>query len=334
MSKKLKVVQVNRKKPSPGSIEILFSTIRKFIPNYIDVKVFVPRYESRGVFKRLAIIIESFFNQGDINHITGDIHFSSLFLNKNKTILTIHDCVSVIHSTSLKRIIIILFWYKLPLKRVQYVTTISEKSKKELLSFVNFPEERIIVIPNCVSDRFEYVEKKKINKARPIILHIGTKTNKNLIRISQALKGIPCMLDVVGELSIEQLQALEENGIDYKNSIYISENEMIQKYINADIVSFVSTYEGFGMPILEAQTVGRVVLTSNISPMIEVSGSGACLVNPLGVSDIKEGFKRLISDDNYRNEIIKKGLVNSKNYKPKKIANEYVKLYVNLSKLK
>ena len=109
---------------------------------------------------------------------------------------------------------------------------------------------------------------------------------------------------------------------------------MIQKYINADIVSFVSTYEGFGMPILEAQTVGRVVLTSNISPMIEVSGSGACLVNPFGVSDIKEGFKRLISDDNYRNEIIRKGLVNSQKYKPEKIANEYVKLYLNLSKLK
>ena len=87
------------------------------------------------------------------------------------------------------------------------------------------------------------------------------------------------------------------------------------------------------MPILEAQTVGRVVLTSNISPMIEVSGNGACLVNPFNISDIKRGFKKLISDDSYRNEIIRKGLVNSQKYKPEKIANEYVKLYLNISKL-
>jgi len=334
MNKKLKLVQVNRKKSSPGSVEILFSTIRKFIPNSIDVKVFVPHYESRGIFKRLAIIIESFFNQGDVNHITGDIHFSNFLLKKEKTILTILDGVSVIHSHGLKRILIKFFWYTLPVKKAQYITVISEKTKNELLELVDFPEERIVVIPCCISVKFKYVEQKNFNSKKPTILHIGTNTNKNLIRVSQALKGISCILDVVGELSIEQLQALEENGIEYKNSVYISENEIIQKYINADIVSFVSTYEGFGMPILEAQTVGRVLLTGNISPMIEVSGSAACLVNPFSISDIREGFKRLISDDNYRDEIIRKGLVNSQKYEPKKIANEYVKLYMNLSKLK
>jgi len=333
MSKKLKVVQINRKKSSPGSLEILFSTVRKFIPNYIDVKVFVPRYESRGIFKRLAIIIESFFNQGDVNHIVGDIHFSNFLLKKGKTILTVLDGVSVINSRGIKRILIKFFWYTLPVKKSQYITVISEKTKNELLGLVDFPEERIVVIPCCISVKFKYVEQKNFNSKKPTILHIGTNANKNLIRTSQALKGIPCILDVVGDLSIEQLQALKENGIEYKHSVDISENEMIQKYINADIVSFVSTYEGFGMPILEAQTVGRVVLTSNISPMIEVSGNGACLVNPFNISDIKRGFKKLISDDSYRNEIIRKGLVNSQKYKPEKIANEYVKLYLNISKL-
>ena len=75
----MKVVQYNRKCTFPGSIEILFHTIRKFIPKDIDVTVFYPSYESHGLFKRMAIVIESIFHQGDVNHITGDIHFASFF---------------------------------------------------------------------------------------------------------------------------------------------------------------------------------------------------------------------------------------------------------------
>jgi hypothetical protein len=96
----------------------------------------------------------------------------------------------------------------------------------------------------------------------------------------------------------------------------------IRKFIpnSIDVKVFVPRYESRGV--------------FNISPMIEVSGDGACLVNPLSITDIEEGFKKLIGDDNYRNEIIRKGLINSQKYEAKKIANEYVKLYMNLSKLK
>lgn len=328
----MNVVQFNRKRPSLGSIEILFSTIRKFMPKSINIEVFVPHYESRGLFKRLFIIIESFLNQGDVNHITGDIHFVSLLLKKRKTILTVHDCVSVVHSTGLKRAILKFFWFTLPLKRVQYVTVISEKTKAELLSLVDFPNERIFVIPDCISDHFNYVEQKIFNKEKPRILQVGTKTNKNLIRVCEALNNIPCVLDIVGKLSNEQLVALEKNGIEYENSVNISEEDLIKKYIDADIVAFISTYEGFGMPILEAQTIGRAVLTSNISPMIEVAGEGTCFVNPLDVKEIKDSFLKIINDDDFRNNIIKKGLNNAKKYNPSNIAISYANLYRKVEK--
>jgi glycosyltransferase involved in cell wall biosynthesis len=271
--------------------------------------------------------MESFFNQGDVNHITGDIHFATLLLKKRKTILTVHDCVSVIRSTGLKRAVLKLFWFTLPLKKVQYVTVISEKTKEELLSLVSFPEERIFVIPDCISDQFKYVEKKKFNKRKPRILQIGTKTNKNLIRVCEALKDIPCVLDIVGKLSDEQLDTLHKNNIEYENSMNISEEALIQKYVDADIVAFVSTYEGFGMPTLEAQTVGRAVLTSNISPMLEVAGNGACFVDPLSVENIRLGFLKTIEDVGFREKIIQEGLANSKNYNPRLIAKMYADLY-------
>lgn len=328
----MKIIQFNRKRSTPGSIEILFCTIRKYMTDLVDVKVFIPSYESQGFFKRLVIIFESFIHQGDVNHITGDIHFASFLLNKKKTILTIHDCVSVIHSNGLKRTILKFFWFTLPLKRVQYVTVISEKTKDELLSLVDFPEERIFVIPDCISDQFKYVEKKEFSQEKPRILQIGTKTNKNLIRVCEALKGIPCVLDIVGKLSEEQLDALKKNDIKYENSMNISEEDLINKYINADIVAFVSTYEGFGMPTLEAQTVGRPVLTSNISPMKEVAGvDGACFVDPYDVEDIRNGLKKLIEDESFRIKIINQGLENIKKYDPLHIAGMYSSLYKRVS---
>jgi glycosyltransferase involved in cell wall biosynthesis len=326
----MKVMQFSRKRPTPGSIEILFSTIRKFLPNSIEVENFIPSYESQGLFKRLYIIGESFFNQADVNHITGDIHFVSLLLNKKNTILTVHDAVSVVRSKGIKRAILKFFWFTLPLKKVKFVTVISEKTKYELLELVNFPENRIFVIPDCISDKFKHIEQVNFNKAKPRILQIGTKNNKNIIRVCEALKGIPCVLDIVGKLSNEQLDALQRNHIDYEVSVNISEEKLIRKYIDADIVAFVSTYEGFGMPTLEAQTVGRAVLTSNISPMIEVAGEGACLVDPLNVDDIHKGFKKLIVDDEYRKTVINEGLMNCKKYDPQLIAKEYAKLYTKI----
>jgi len=121
---------------------------------------------------------------------------------------------------------------------------------------------------------------------------------------------------------------LQKNNIDYETSVHISEEELIQKYIDADIVAFVSTYEGFGMPILEAQTVGRPVLTSNISPMFEVAGEdGACFVDPYSVEDIRHGFKKMIADESVRREIIAFGLENIKKYDPSHVAEMYSSLY-------
>lgn len=322
----MNITQYNRKRNFPGSIEILFESIRKNFSKDLKVKLFVPTKESKGIYNRLHIILESYFQQGDVNHITGDIHFSSYLLNKKNTILTVHDCVSVIMSKGLKKQLIKFFWFTLPAKKVKYITVISEKTKTELLSIINFPKENIFVIPDCISDAFEY-KYKKFNKDCPRILQIGTKENKNIIRLAKALNGINCILDIVGKLSKVQENQLKENNIVYENSFNISESDLIMKYFNSDIISFISTYEGFGMPLLEGQTVGRVVLTSNISPMIEVAGDGAYLVDPYNVDEIKEGILNIIKDDELREKLISKGLENIKQYEPKTIAEEYELIY-------
>ena len=159
------------------------------------------------------------------------------------------------------------------------------------------------------------------------VFFFKTKKNKNLLRLIEAIKDIKCKLEIVGVLDGEQLKLLNRYKIDYVNSVNISNDELNKKYVDADLLAFVSTYEGFGMPIVEAQLVGRPVITSNLLSMPEVAGDGASIVDPYNVEEIKNGILKIINDDSYRESIIKNGLENAKRFDVKKIAYQYAELY-------
>ena len=107
----------------------------------------------------------------------------------------------------------------------------------------------------------------------------------------------------------------------------LTKEEVVQKYIDADILVFGSLFEGFGMPIIEANAVGRAVVTGNCSAMPEVAGNAACLVNPLEVESIRSGIMRVIRDDAYRLHLIENGRINKERFEAVKIADEYFQLY-------
>jgi glycosyltransferase involved in cell wall biosynthesis len=93
------------------------------------------------------------------------------------------------------------------------------------------------------------------------------------------------------------------------------------------MVLFASTYEGFGMPIVEANTVGRPVITSNLLSMPEVAGDAALIVNPYNVDEIRNGIIKIIEDDEYRNQLINNGFRNAERFSLRNISEEYLKLY-------
>ena len=105
---------------------------------------------------------------------------------------------------------------------------------------------------------------------------------------------------------------------------------LIEKYRSADMVAMCSTHEGFGMPILEAQATGRVVLTSNCSSMPDVAGAGALLVDPYSVTSMKEGIQKLCTDAELRNQLILEGFKNTQRFLPEEIAKQYLALYKRL----
>ncbi len=316
------------RRPSPvfHSIEEQFFAVQKALPDDITHNNHFAKCHSKGIFRRLFIMIHAAFNQEDINHITGDIHFVALFLKKKKTILTVHDIGSALNKAGIKQKILRYFWFTMPFARVRYITVISESTKQEILQIFKINPEKITVIPDCVSAKIQS-SKYVFNTEKPNILQIGTKPNKNLENLIPALEGINCKLTIIGILSETQIDLLKKHQIDYENSFNVPFIVLLDLYKKADIVSFISSYEGFGVPIIEAQASGRPVITSNLSPMKEVAGDGALLVNPNNPEEMTSAFIQLISNAELRKTLIEKGLENVKKYSAKAVADQYYQLY-------
>jgi glycosyltransferase involved in cell wall biosynthesis len=139
-------------------------------------------------------------------------------------------------------------------------------------------------------------------------------------------------LTVVGRLRDHHKVLLDKYKTDYQNFVNLPYAEVIQRYEEANIVSFVSLYEGFGLPIIEAQSVGRPVITSNVTSMPEVAGDSALLVDPEDVEQIRKGIQNLIKDEKLRKDLVKKGFENVKRFTPKAIAQQYADLYEKMVK--
>jgi glycosyltransferase involved in cell wall biosynthesis len=185
------------------------------------------------------------------------------------------------------------------------------------------------VVPVSISPLFTF-SPKPFPRANPRILQVGTTPNKNIVRLIEAMQGLDATLVVIGKLDDSQQKLLAHHGIRHENHRNISEEEVVALYRSADLVSFASTLEGFGMPILEAQAIGRPVLTSNCTSMPDVAGAGALLVDPYSITSIRSGLIRLIEDESYRKELITSGQDNVRRFSSDAIAARYLELYKSL----
>lgn len=265
-----------------------------------------------------------------ILHVTGDVHYAALLCRSAKVVITVHDCVVLRRGTGIKRFVLWLLWFRLPLALADAVTVVSEKTRMEVLRTVSLPPDKITVIPNYVGTEFRFSE-KPFNGVCPRILHVGATSNKNLARVVTALRGLRCTLVIVGALDASIHDLLHDNRIDYENPEAVGSAAMVELYEACDVVSFPSTYEGFGMPILEGQAVGRPVLTSDAEPMRSVAGpNGALFVDPQREDAIRSGFERLFDDASLRLALVRAGLANVERFSIDTVAARYQAVYRTL----
>lgn len=312
--------------PEYHSIEEVFDKVIRNLNGYVKHESFTVPYPSNSIVHIVKNLIYAFRNRGDINHITGDVYYLGWVLPPKKTVITVHDISSTLKRKGLKNILIKHFWYTIPLRRAHFITAISHQSKKEIIKIIGINPDKILVIYNPLPDISKIAVQQNTSKSDKILI-IGTKSNKNLERVIEAVNGMSVELNILGLLTSNQVGLLKNNRIDYRNYTNLSYDKVLALYIESSFLCFPSLYEGFGVPIIEAQALGIPVVTSNYGAMQEIANNAACLVDPHSVPSIREGILKVLNDSEYRDELVRKGKENIKRFEPGKIAEMYMDVY-------
>ena len=325
--KRIRVTLANRCVGRAWSVEELFSNITTAFPEWVNSTVAAaPRGRANlGSLVANLLWLRS-LKECDLIHQTGDINYAILGVWRRPVVLTILDLRFIEEARGLKRFLFWWLWVYLPCLRANQVTVISEFTKARLLALGRVEPGKVRVVPCCVAPEFTAMP-KPWPSGKPRLLHVGTTDNKNLSRVVEACAGLSIQLSILGKLTASQREQLDRQGIDYEGFCDLTKDRVVALYAMSDLVVFVSTYEGFGIPILEAQAVGRPVLTSDLSPMREVAGGGALLVDPLNLEDIRSGLVRLMGDAGLREEMVLAGFRNVRQYSASAVAMQYAAVY-------
>lgn len=294
-------------------------------------------------FEQLFLPIFMLSNKG-VCHRTSNIGIP--FLSLTPYIITIHDLIPVLMPEQYLKSASRRNWFKLrqwwAVKFSSHIITDSDCSKKDILQKYRISASKITVIPlgvdSCYSPQAASNIKAVCNKYKlpeKYILSIGgdeyRKNNKRLIEAFKKLKSqveIPHKLVIIGKYKSSTEFALDCSDIILTG--FVDEMELPALYAGADLFVFPSIYEGFGLPVLEAQACGTAVACSNTSSIPEVGNDSVEYFDPENVDSISNAIYRVISNPNLQNELVEKGLTNCKYFSWQDTAMKTLKVYQSL----
>ena len=314
--------------------------------NY-DIKIKQNKFISYKIYSILTQKLK--ISHNFLMNTKSDIyHFFNFIIPKNikgKVIVTIYDTVFFSAPETMGGMKTISE-YKYAAERSDLIITISESAKADIIKHFNIDEKKIkIVTPGIDLQKYSYKYskseleniRKKYNLPKNYILYLGTiEPRKNIERIVKAFKKYKkeinddLKLVIVGRKGWKYdniMKLIESMGTDIIITGYIDEEDKVPIYKLAQIFVFPSLYEGFGMPILEAMASKTPVITSNISSMPEVAGNAGMLVDPFNENEIFEAYKKILSDDELKKEMVQKGLEQAKKFEWKKSVEMLEKIY-------
>jgi glycosyltransferase involved in cell wall biosynthesis len=243
-----------------------------------------------------------------------------------------------------KRLIKCLEWTDL-------IITISESSKQDIINYLKVPAEKIFVAPLASRYNANFLSSLDLDKevdninydfSKPYLLFVSTiEPRKNINAIISAFNFLKQKYKVE-----HQLVLIGKKGWNYqpiftaietspwKNEIhhldYLSNELVALFYSKADVFLYPSHYEGFGLPVLEAMTLGTPVITSNISSIPEVTGNAAILIDPNDYMQLAEAMLQVISDSQLRQNLINKGKIRADLFSWERTAKETLKAYKSI----
>lgn len=256
-----------------------------------------------------------------------------------KTLSVIHDLNFEHHPDHLPNPLRAFYCKYFPLfaKKANRIATVSEYSKKDIVKTYNINCDKIDVVYNGSNENFKPISEAiqkiisaKYTKNKPYFLFIGTlHPRKNLINLFKAFNNFKAQTNselkllIVGK-KMWWTKEIENafNELEFKNDIIfagrVDKNELYKITASAFALTYVPIFEGFGIPLVEAMSCGVPVITSNTTSMPEVVGDAGILVDPFSVKDITEAMVEISSDEDLRNQLVEKSLIQSKKFSWKK----------------
>ncbi|MFX0201031.1 MAG: glycosyltransferase family 4 protein [Candidatus Hodarchaeota archaeon] len=225
------------------------------------------------------------------------------------------------------------------LSQVEAIITISEFSKKEILTFFNVDQAKIYVTPLGVDRSFKPGKKRLSGLPERYILYLGNlEPRKNLPTLLAAHRSLPRNLRDRYPLVIAGAMAWHANEI--KKALYLFQKDerliltgyvpqalLPDLYRGASLFVYPSLYEGFGLPVLEAMASGVPLVASNTTSLPEVVGDAGALVDPYDINELREAMVKLLNDEKLRNETSEKGLERAKLFSWEKCAQKTLEIY-------
>lgn len=265
---------------------------------------------------------------------------------KRNQVVTIHDATVVRHGTSFR--LPFRLWYRILLPLISLmsraVVTVSHFSENEIHQCYWTPLRKISVAYNGADHIGRLSPDRSIISRlglsdRCYVLGVAThaahKNIRALYALAPHLHDEPASVVLVGGGN-NRVFTQNPDGDSEKSELivagYVQDNELIALYERAACFVFPSFYEGFGIPPIEAMTLGCPVVASNTSAMPEVLGDAAIYFDPHNVDELVVSVKRVLQDRQLRDTLIEKGRERTKRYRWESGGREFLALCARFSK--
>lgn len=321
------------------------------LPNYPNLRYFPLPVKVTNLLMRYPKLFlppfEAMFGFGDIFHGT---NYTVFPLRRSRKVMTIYD-LTFIKYPHYSNAVVQAYADRVRrcLKWTDLVLTISHSSKRDIVELLGVAEERVVV--THLASRYSVADAGRREIAptiagfpldRPFILFVSTiEPRKNLLGLLEAFdhlkktQQIPHDLVLVGQkgwLYAEIFQRIDRSV--YREAIhhldYLSNTEVADFYRYADVFVYPSHYEGFGLPVLEAMTLGCPVVCSDNSSLPEVAGDAAILVDASEAMQLAAGIGKIVGDRAFRDALIQKGLLQAQKFTWRSTAEQTLQAYRSL----
>ena len=251
-------------------------------------------------------------------------------------ITTVHDISPITHPEWFSRGYAILYRALTPLavRASTRLITVSEFSRREIEAAYPSAEGKTTAIYNGVTAPETGGTPVAEVRDESFLLFVGAANRrKNLStllrsyrRYRQRVTDPPSLVlvgpdrNIFSENSFDQTACVESLG-------FVTDEQLNWLYHHASAFVFPSLYEGFGLPVLEAMSAGTPVITSNRGALAEVTGEGACLVDPLSPERLADAIERVLTDESYRRRLTKAGRDRARSFSWERTAEQTMEVY-------